>query len=205
MFTGLISDIGRVSAVEQKGDRHLTIACNYPAEKLAIGASVACNGVCLTVTERGASAGKTWFKVVASKETTDVTNLADWQVGSLVNLEQALKIGDELGGHLVMGHVDCVTTLTDIRQEGESLRLQFYLPPDFRPYIAPKGSIVLNGTSLTVNAVEAEEFGVNIIPHTADHTSFGIAKIGDRINLEIDALARYIGQLLANGFMPRQS
>ncbi len=197
MFTGIVSDIGIVAAKEQAGDTRFRISTVYEVEGIDLGASIACAGCCLTVTGTGRDeTGKGWFDVVASGETLSKTALGDWQEGTGINLERALRLGDELGGHIVQGHVDCVTEILDRTPEGDSLRFGFAIPQEFSHFIAPKGSIVLDGVSLTVNEVSADRFGVNIIPHTAEMTTFGNAQPGDRVNLEVDALARYVARLL---------
>lgn len=192
MFTGIITDVGRVRAVRPGGDTAFTIATAYDTEDIAVGASIACAGVCLTVIERGAG----WFAVQASAETLSRTTLSQWREGSAINLERALKVGDELGGHILSGHVDAVVELVSRRPEGDSVRFVFAVPPPFDKAIAPKGAVALDGVSLTVNEVEGRRFGVNIIPHTQANTTFGAAQAGDRVNLEIDVLARYVARLL---------
>jgi riboflavin synthase len=192
MFTGIISDVGRVRAVTPGGDTGFTIATAYDARDLVLGASVACAGVCLTVTGKGEG----WFTVQASAETLARSTLGSWRVGTPVNLERALRLGDELGGHILNGHVDAVATILDQRPEGDSLRFVFEVPPPLERAIAPKGSVALDGVSLTVNEVEGRRFGVNIIPFTRTKTTFGAAQPGDRVNLEIDVLARYVARLL---------
>src|SRR3954447_7533155 len=200
MFTGIITDVGRVRRLRRaaglqggaEGGLDLSIATAYDTEGIALGASIACSGVCLTViaVEPGA------FTVQASAETLSCSTLGDWRDGAAVNLERALRIGDELGGHIVSGHVDGVATIVDRRPEGESVRFVIEAPPALMPFIAPKGSVALDGVSLTVNEVEADRFGVNIIPHTLSHTGFGEARPGQRMNFEIDPLARYVARLL---------
>jgi riboflavin synthase len=192
MFTGIITDVGRVRSVKPGGDTSFTIATAYDTWDIARGASIACAGVCLTVTETG----KGWFAVRASGETLSRTTLAQWREGAAVNLERALKLGDELGGHILSGHVDAVAEIVSRRPEGDSVRLVCAVPPPFDTAIAPKGSVALDGVSLTVNEVEGGRFGVNIIPHTLANTTFGAARPGDRVNLEIDVLARYVARLL---------
>jgi riboflavin synthase len=192
MFTGIISDVGRVRAVTPGGDTGFTIATAYDARDIALGASIACAGVCLTVTGKGEG----WFTVQASAETLARSTLGSWRVGTPVNLERALRMGDELGGHFLSGHVDTVATILERRPEGESLRFVFEVPPPLERAIAPKGSVALDGVSLTVNEVEGRRFGVNIIPFTRTKTTFGAAEPGDRVNLEIDVLARYVARLL---------
>jgi riboflavin synthase len=195
MFTGIITDIGRVRTLEQNGDLTARITTSYDRDSIALGASIACDGVCLTVTALGEEGGETWFEVDISAETLAKTNIGEWRVHSAVNLERALKVGDELGGHIVSGHVDGVAELIAMAEEGDSTRMSFRVPHDLSKYIAPKGSVALNGTSLTVNEVEGDTFGVNIIPHTKEVTTWGEARVGDHINLEIDTLARYVARL----------
>ncbi|MBX3515323.1 MAG: riboflavin synthase [Rhodospirillales bacterium] len=191
MFTGIVSDIGTVRALERPGDLRLTIATAYDPASIALGASIACSGVCLTVI---AVAAET-FTVSASAETLACTTLGDWRVGQRVNLERALRVGDELGGHFVFGHVDAVATVHSVAPEGESRRIVFEAPAALARYFAPKGSVALDGVSLTINEVEGARFGVNLIPHTLTATTFGEARPGDRVNLEIDMLARYVARL----------
>ena len=192
MFTGIVTDVGTVRAIEQRGDTRIEIETSYDMDDVDIGASIACSGPCLTVVEKGSD----WFAVEASAETLDKTALGDWAVGTQVNLERAMRIGDELGGHIVSGHVDAVAEVVDMTPEGDSMRFSFEAPTDFAKYIAPKGSVCLDGVSLTVNEVDGNRFGVNIISHTQSATSFGERKIGDRINMEIDTIARYVARLL---------
>ena len=193
MFTGIITDLGRVKAIAFGPITRLEIATGYDTAGVSLGASVACNGCCLSVVEKGPG----WFAFEASRETLDKTNLGDWTVGTPVNLERALKLGDELGGHLVSGHVDGVGRILSITPDGGSLRIGVEAPMELARMIAPKGSIVLDGISLTVNEVAANRFGVNIIPITQTATNLGQAKAGDRVNLEIDLIARYVARLLA--------
>jgi riboflavin synthase len=192
MFTGIISDVGEVRAIERRGDTLFRIGTQFDAASLAVGASVACSGACLTVIETGAG----WFAVQASAETLARTTLGGWRVGTRVNLERALRLGDELGGHIVSGHVDGVARLVGRREEGESVRLTVEAPAALARAIAPKGSAALDGVSLTVNEVEGGRFGVNVIPHTQQATTLGEARAGDELNLEIDLLARYVARLL---------
>ena len=192
MFTGIVTDLGRVRAIEKRGDTRIEIETSYDTDDIDIGASIACSGPCLTVIEKG----RGWFAVEASAETLDRTALGDWQVGTPVNLERAMKVGDELGGHIVSGHVDAVATIVDMHPEGDSVRFTFEAPETFARYLAAKGSVCLDGVSLTVNEVEGNRFGVNIIGHTQAVTTFGHRKVGDRINLEIDTIARYVARLL---------
>lgn len=192
MFTGIITDIGTVRAVERRGDTRFTIATHYPLGEIAIGASIACSGPCLTVVEKGNDC----FSVDASAETLARTTAGDWREGTKINLERALRMGDELGGHLLTGHVDAVATLESRRSEGNSLRLTFRVPAPYDRAIASKGAVALDGVSLTVNEVEGAVFGVNIIPHTQRETTLGAVKPGDRLNLEIDLIARYLSRLI---------
>jgi riboflavin synthase len=192
MFTGIISDVGRVRSIVPGGDRSFVLSTAYDTGEIAIGASIACSGVCLTVTEKGAG----WFAVQASAETLSRTTLGDWREGSAVNLERALRLGDELGGHIVSGHVDAVAKVVERRPEGDSLRFLFEVPAPYDRAVAPKGSVALDGVSLTVNEVEGRRFGVNIIPHTQAKTTFGALQPGARVNFEIDLLARYVARLL---------
>ena len=192
MFTGLITDVGRVRAVTSAGDRRIEIETSFPIAEIELGASIACSGVCLTAIEFGDN----WFAVEASEETTSKTTVGDWQAGDALNLERSLRIGDELGGHLVFGHVDGVAKIAERRTDGDRIRFSILAPDDLAPYIASKGSVALSGVSLTVNEVDGNRFGVNIIPHTADATTLGKLSAGDRVNLEIDMLARYVARQL---------
>ncbi len=202
MFTGIITDIGEVVGREERGDTRFVIACGFEPEGIDIGASICCSGACLTVVDKGRLAdGCGWFAVDVSAETLDKTNLGEWQAGRRINLERSLKIGDELGGHIVTGHVDAVGEIISRDAEGDSVRLVFRAPAAIAPFIAQKGSITLNGTSLTVNEVSGNEFGVNIIPHTLDVTTWGDSGAGDRINMEIDVLARYVARMVETGFV----
>lgn len=194
MFTGIITDIGEVLALDPKGDLRARIATRYDVETIDIGASIACDGVCLTVVATGREP-RGWFDVDASAETLSKTTLGGWQVGRRLNLERALRVGDELGGHIVSGHVDGVAGIVAMHDEGASTRLTFRAPEALAGFIAPKGSVALNGTSLTVNEVAGAEFGVNIIPHTRAVTTWGQARVGDPVNIEIDTLARYVARL----------
>lgn len=196
MFTGIVTDMGEIIALEQEGDLKARIATAYPVEKIDIGASIACEGVCLTVVATGTEP-RNWFDVQISAETVSKTNIGrnGWHVGKRINLERALKVGDELGGHIVSGHVDGVAEIVAAVPEGDSTRFTFRAPDHLAGFIAPKGSVALNGTSLTVNEVEGATFGVNIIPHTKAVTTWGTARAGDVVNLEIDTLARYVARL----------
>jgi riboflavin synthase len=196
MFTGIVTDIGEVVSVEKRGDTRFTIATAYAPESIAVGASIACSGCCLTAIEMGRlQDGRGTFLVEASAETLNVTSLKNWKVGTRINLERALKTGDELGGHIVSGHVDGLGEILSITPEGGSMRFRFRAPDDIARFIAQKGSVTLDGTSLTVNEVTRNIFGVNIIPHTQSVTTWGTAKAGDTVNIEIDMLARYVARL----------
>jgi riboflavin synthase len=196
MFTGIISDIGEVLAIEPRGDTRLTIACGYDPEAIAIGASIACSGVCLTAIETGrGNDGRGWFAVEASAETLHRTTLGQWRPGSRLNLERPLKLGDELGGHIVSGHVDGLAEIVAIERQGDSRRFRFRVPPGLAPFIAPKGSVALDGISLTVNEVDDRAFGVNVIAHTLAVTAWGNAEPGQAVNVEVDMLARYVARL----------
>ncbi len=194
MFTGIVTDIGEVVSVEQQGDLRARIATGYDVAGIDIGASIAADGVCLTVIAKG-SAPRLWYEVQISAETVSKTNIAGWQPGSRINLERALKVGDELGGHIVSGHVDGVAVVERVVPEGGSLRVTFRAPEALARFIAPKGSVALNGTSLTVNEVEGASFGINFIPHTQTATTWGSVAVGDRVNLEVDTMARYVAHL----------
>jgi riboflavin synthase len=194
MFTGIVTDIGEVLQLEQRGDLRARIGTSYPVDGIDIGASIACDGVCLTVVALGREP-RGWFDVDISAESVARTNIGGWALGRRLNLERALRVGDELGGHIVSGHVDGVAEIMAMRDEGDSTRFTFQAPDALAGFIAAKGSVALNGTSLTVNDVRGAEFGVNIIPHTKAVTNWGGAKVGDRVNLEIDTLARYVARL----------
>lgn len=195
MFTGIVTDVGRIKAIEQSGDGRIEIATAYDAGDIALGASIACSGVCLTVVERRAAEDGAIFAVTASDETRRCTSIGNWQVDGRVNLERALKVGDELGGHIVSGHVDGVGRIRAIEPEAQSLRFTFEAPADLLPYIAEKGSIAVDGVSLTVNRVLEDAFTVNIIPYTQQETTFTHARAGDPVNLEVDVMARYVARL----------
>ncbi len=196
MFTGIVTDMGEVMALDQQGDLRARIATAYDTARIDIGASIACEGVCLTVVDLG-TAPRNWFDVQISAETVSRTNIGHngWQVGTRINLERALKVGDELGGHIVSGHIDGVAEVVRVAPEGGSVRVTFRAPEALARFIAPKGSIALNGTSLTVNEVEGAEFGVNFIPHTQSVTTWGTVAVGDLVNLEVDTMARYVARL----------
>ena len=201
MFTGIVTAIGTVREARQQGDLRLVIACPFDPAGIAIGASIACSGCCLTVVDKGGVADPNtengaWFAVDASRGTLDKTTLGTWTAGIRINLERALKAGDELGGHLVSGHVDGLAVVDDIREEDGSKRYTIAPPADLLKFIAPKGSVALDGVSLTVNEVAGNSFGVNIIPHTQAVTTFGALQVGSRLNMEIDQLARYVARLL---------
>ena len=192
MFTGIITDLGRIRSVTPGGATRLVIETAYDSATIAHGASIACNGVCLSVVDKGPG----WFAMEASAETLSRTTLGAWRPGTAVNLERPLKLGDELGGHMVAGHVDGVGEVLEIRPDGASLRFSFRAPAELARFIAPKGSVAVDGVSLTVNEVDGPVFGVNIIPVTREKTSFGALRPGDRVNLEIDLLARYLARLM---------
>ena len=197
MFTGIITDIGTIAAVDPRGDLRLRISCGEETAAAALGASIACSGVCLTVVDKGEG----WFAVDVSAETRSRTAPGLWSEGSRLNLERALKVGDELGGHIVTGHVDGLGEVTAVRPAGDSVELSIAAAAELAPYIAPKGSIALDGASLTVNEVASlpdggVAFGINIIPHTARQTTFDSVSPGRLVNIEIDILARYLGRML---------
>jgi riboflavin synthase len=193
MFTGIISSIGTVVAAD--GGR-FTVRSDYAAETIALGASICHDGVCLTVTSVQPEGTGSRYTLDVSNETLSLTTLGQWAAGRAINLERALKAGDELGGHIVSGHVDGIARIADIRADGDSRRLTFETPQALAPFIAPKGSVALDGTSLTVNEVDGARFGINLIPHTLTVTTWGRKKPGDLINIEIDPLARYVARLL---------
>jgi riboflavin synthase len=192
MFTGIITDVGRIAAVERRGDTRFTIETAYDTAAIALGASIACNGVCLTVV--ACEPGR--FLVDASAETLSKTTAADWRPGTALNLERSLRLGDELGGHLVYGHVDGVATVVGVHPDGDSQRWTFEAPETLARFVAPKGSVALDGISLTVNSVEGRRFGVNIIPHTQQVTALRHLGVGARVNMEVDMLARYVARLV---------
>ena len=191
MFTGIITDIGTVIDLDQQGDLRARIQTGYDTGTIDMGASIASDGVCLTVVDLG----ENWYDVQISAETVSKTNLDRWAIGTKVNLERALRVGDELGGHIVSGHVDGVAKVVSVEDEGDSTRVTLRAPADLARFIAPKGSVALNGTSLTVNDVDGAEFGINFIPHTKQVTTWGEVAAGDAVNLEIDTLARYVARL----------
>ena len=198
MFTGITTDIGTVRSVEERGDLRLTIACSYDLTSIDLGASIACSGVCLTVVDKG----EDWFAVDVSRETLSRTSRDLWVDGARLNLERSLRVGDELGGHIVSGHVDGIAEIVGTSAEGDSTRLGLRAPAGLEQYLTPKGSVTLDGVSLTVNDVRetdngATDFTVNIIPHTAAHTTLGDALMGRHLNVEIDVIARYLERMLA--------
>ncbi len=193
MFTGIVTDVGEVVAVEQEGDTRLRLRTGYATADIALGASIACSGVCLTVIETGGD----WFAVTASSETMAKTTMAEWRPGTRVNLERALRVGDELGGHLVSGHVDGTGEILSISPDGASARFVLHAPGPLAGFLAVKGSIAVDGISLTVNEVCGPDFTINVIPHTLAATTLGRAAVGDRVNIEVDMLARYVARLLA--------
>ena len=200
MFTGIVTALGTIREVRHGGDLHAVIACPFDPAGIAIGASIACSGTCLTVVDKGGTAGDAWFAVDISGETVSRTVPGRWDQGARLNLEPALKLGDELGGHIVTGHIDGVGTVVDVCPEGNSRRLDISAPRELAPYLAPKGSITVDGVSLTVNDVADQpdgicHFSLNIIPHTAEVTTLGALKVGDAVNLEIDVLARYLQRM----------
>ena len=194
MFTGIITAIGQIEELKDTGDRWLKITTPWACDKIDLGASIACSGVCLTVVERADN----WFAVEVSAESLSRTTIGGWQKGSQINLERALRLGDELGGHIVSGHVDGMASIEAITPIGDSHKLDIRVPEDVSKFIAEKGSVTLDGVSLTVNEVEGSCFAVNIIDHTWTHTTLGHATIGQQLNLEIDMLARYVSRLIGN-------
>ena len=194
MFTGIITAIGQIEELKDAGDRWLKVTTPWACDKIDLGASIACSGVCLTVVERADN----WFAVEVSAESLSRTTIGGWQKGSQINLERALRLGDELGGHIVSGHVDGLASIEAITPIGDSHKLDIRVPEDVSKFIAEKGSVTLDGVSLTVNEVEGSCFAVNIIDHTWTHTTLGHATIGQQLNLEIDMLARYVSRLIGN-------
>jgi len=200
MFIGIVTAVGTIESVDQRGDLRVRIACPFDPETIAIGASIACSGVCLTVVERGGEPGAAWFAVDVSAETVSRTAEGMWSEGRRVNLEPSLRVGDELGGHIVSGHVDGVGLIADWQPEGASTRLTVRAPAELAPFIASKGSIAVDGVSLTVNEVAdrpdgSVDFGLNLIPHTSEVTTLGELAQGSEVNLEIDTVARYLKRL----------
>ncbi len=198
MFTGLVSDIGEIIGQKQaqNGIAKFEIHSNYSDESIAIGASICCAGACMTVVSKQKRTNGTSFWIDVSQESLNITTLSNWQISEQINLERSLKMGDELGGHMVSGHVDGTATIIDMQNEADSIRYTFEIPKEFAQYITPKGSITLDGTSLTVNAVNDNQFGVNIIPHTLKMTTWSRRTIGDKVNLEIDQMARYVARII---------
>ena len=200
MFTGIVTALGTIREATQKGDLHAVIACPWDPAAIAIGASIACSGTCLTVVQRGGTPGDAWFAVDISGETLARTVPGRWQAGGRLNLEPALRLGDELGGHIVTGHVDGVGEVVGICPQGDSLKVGIAAPAALAPYLAPKGSITVDGVSLTVNEVADQpdgtcHFALNLIPHTAEVTTLGSLEPGSKVNLEIDVLARYLQRM----------
>ena len=203
MFTGIITDVGEIAKIEKIQDTRAKIFCCYDVSEIDLGASICCDGVCLTVTDCGIEEDKNWFSVDISSETLSKTIIGDidfgWRPGRKVNLERSLKLGDELGGHIVTGHVDGTGSIEDIRDVDGSTQVTFQTNTDLAKFIAEKGSITLNGTSLTVNQVTTSSFDINFIPHTKDNTTWQKMRIGERVNIEIDVLARYVDRILGSG------
>lgn len=202
MFTGIVTAIGSITGAEQRGDLRLTIAAPLDPAQIAIGASIACSGVCLTVVDRGGKAGDAWFSVDVSGETQRCTVPGMWAEGARLNIEPSLRVGDEIGGHIVTGHVDAVGEVASVASEGDSTAVVIRAPASMAPFVAPKGSITVNGVSLTVNSIEDQadgacDFALNIIPHTAEVTTLGGLAKGTKVNLEIDVLARYLKRMQA--------
>lgn len=196
MFTGIITDVGSIRSIRHDGDTRVELNTEFDTTTIDIGASIACSGVCLTVVDKGSN----WFSVDASGETLSCTNLGGWVEGTRVNLERALKVGEELGGHIVTGHVDGLGEILSVTPEGDSIIIMFSVPQNLAKYIAEKGSVTINGVSLTVNGVRDDDqnqtvFNINIIPHTQQNTTFSDVKAGDKVNLEIDILARYVARM----------
>ena len=199
MFTGIISDIGTIDRVEARGDARIVVRTGYDPATIDLGASIACSGVCLTVIDKGADAAGRWFAVDVSGETISRTARGQWRAGRRLNLERAMKLGDELGGHIVTGHVDGVAEVVGIRPDGDSKRIGFRVAHEVAPFLAAKGSITVDGVSLTVNAVDdgdaGTDFAVNVIPHTQAMTTLGALEPGQAVNIEIDVLARYLKRM----------
>jgi len=200
MFTGIVTAVGTVRSVEQRGDLRAVIACPYDPAGITIGASIACSGVCLTVVDRGGASGDAWFAVDVSGETLACTAPDRWSEGARLNLETALRLGDELGGHIVTGHVDGIGEVVGLCPDGDSMRVGIAAPHELAPYLAAKGSITVDGVSLTVNEITDQSdgtchFALNLIPHTGEMTTLGALAMGDKVNLEIDVLARYLKRM----------
>ena len=192
MFTGIVTDIGTITSVDNENETRFKIATSYDIMSIGVGVSICCSGVCLTVVEKGLD----WFAVEVSEETLFKSTLREWQVGSCINLERSLKMGDEMGGHIVLGHIDGVSQLADTQTVGESVRMTFEAPEGLKSLIAKKGSVTVDGVSLTVNQVKGSHFTINVIPHTLQTTTMNKLQTGDAVNLEIDVLARYVSRLL---------
>ena len=199
MFTGIVSDIGQIARIERRGDMRVVVTTAYDTATIDLGASIACSGVCLTVVDKAPAGDAGWFAVDVSGETVSRTADGQWTEGRALNLERAMKLGDELGGHIVTGHVDGVAAVTVVTAEGDSRRIEFRVPADLAPFLAPKGSVTVDGVSLTVNAVRdagaATHFGINVIPHTQAMTTLGAIAVGQAVNIEIDVLARYLQRM----------
>ena len=197
MFTGIITDIGTLLSVEDRNDgRKLRIGTRYDPQTIDLGASIMCEGICLTVTEKGSETGQNWFDVFAARETLDVTRVGEWTDGRRINLERSLKVGDELGGHIVSGHVDGLARIVERKDIGDQITFTFEAPDDLAHFIAKKGGVALNGTSLTVNWVDGNRFSVHLIPHTLSATNWPDYAEGDAVNLEVDLMARYAARLM---------
>jgi len=201
VFTGIVTDIGRIRAVTKTGGgdgegRRFEVETAFDVADIDMGASIAHAGACMTVVEKGQGDNGGWYAIEVSAESLSKTTLGSWDVGSRINLERAMRLGDELGGHMVSGHVDDVGEVTGRENDGDSVRFRFRTPGDLAKYLAPKGSITIDGVSLTVNEVEGDQFGVNVIPHTQNATTIGALQVGDKVNLEIDMLARYVARLI---------
>jgi len=196
MFTGIVTDVGKVRHIEKRGDTHVVVSTKLDLATVGIGASIACAGVCLTVVDKAVGRDK-WFAVSVSAETLSKTSLGEWKLNDPVNLERPMRVGDEFGGHIVTGHVDGIAEIKKVLPEGESQRVSFEVPMALARFLAPKGSVALDGVSLTVNEVDGARFGVNLIAHTQKVTTFGRAKPGVKVNLEVDLMARYVARLVS--------
>ena len=196
MFTGIITDLGQVRAIKPNGDIRFEFAAGYDTADIDAGASICCSGVCLTVVDKGSDEEGGWFGMDVSTETLSKTTIGDWREGTQINFERAVKMGDELGGHIVSGHVDGIATVISVTPEGESRRVIFEAPNSLHRMIASKGSVAIDGVSLTVNEVESRQFGINVIPHTLQQTTLGRLEPGNTVNVEIDMLVRYVARLL---------
>lgn len=197
MFTGIVTDVGEVLAVERRGQlNRIRIACSYDANTIDLGASIACSGPCLTVVDKGVASGRNWFDVDAAAETLALTTVGTWAPGAKINLERSLKVGDELGGHIVTGHVDGLATILDVRAFDGMARFEIRAPHTISRFIAAKGSVCLDGASLTVNSVDGDDFSILLIPHTLKVTTWGLRAAGDKLNIEADLMARYAARLV---------